>query len=175
VLALAAVNKTKLTPRLAAGEVAGAASLRRSIRIEFAVMLLILVAAVSLTLPSPPRTALAQAGGGMAAGDTLVVTGENRGYTVRVEISPGRTGDNMVMFSFSDSAGQPVEMQRVDTLWSLPAAGLEGVERAAEKVSPQMFHLTTSDLILPGEWNIVVSAYIDDFTKVNIRTAAEIR
>ncbi len=79
------------------------------------------------------------------------------------------------MFSFADSTGAVVEMQRVDTLWSLPAAGLEGIERQAEKVSPEMFHLTTSDLILPGEWSIRVSAYVDDFTKINIPVTAEIR
>lgn len=174
VLGIAVINKTRYTPRLEAGEAGAAEAMRRSIRVEYVVMVAILIAAVSLTLPSPPRTAMAAGTGGVAA-DALVVTGENRGYSVRVEISPGRTGENMVMFSFTDGAGEPVEMQRVDTIWSLPAAGLEGVERAAEKVSPTMFHLTTSDLILPGEWQVRVSAYVDDFTKINIPVSAEIR
>ncbi len=174
VLALAAVNKTRLTPRLEAGDAEGADALRRSIRIEYALMVLILIIAVTLTLPSPPRTSLAQDAAAVAA-ENVLVEGENRGYAVRMEISPGRTGENMIMFSFTDASGQAVEMQRVDTIWSLPVAGLEGIERSAEKVSPEMFHLSTSDLILPGQWNVLVSAYVDDFTKVNIRLEAEIR
>jgi copper transport protein len=175
VLGIAAINKSRLTPQLEAGEVQAAESMRRSIRFEYGLMVGILVAAVSLTLPSPPRTAMAAGSTASGMADVLVVTGENRGYSVRAEISPGRTGENMVMFSFSDTTGSPVEMQRVDTIWSLPAAGLEGVEREAEKVSPMMFHLTTSDLILPGEWQVTVSAYVDDFTKINIPVSAEIR
>jgi hypothetical protein len=38
-----------------------------------------------------------------------------------------------------------------------------------------MFHLNTNDLILPGNWQIMVSGYVDDFTKVNITLSAEIR
>jgi len=175
VLGIAALNKTRYTPQLEAGEEKAADSLRRSIRVEYAVILAILFAAVSLTLPSPPRTAMASGGNAGNPAEVLVATGENRGYIVRAEISPGRTGANMVMFSFTDAAGKPAEMQRVDTIWSLPTAGLEGVERAAEKVSPMMFHLNTNDLILPGNWQIMVSGYVDDFTKVNITLSVEIR
>jgi copper transport protein len=176
-LVFAATNKHRHTPRLEAGEAQAAESMRRSIRIEYGVMVAVLVAAVSLTLPSPPRSAAA-AGGADAMGDmgeTIVAVGEKRGYAVRAEISPGRTGENMVMFSFTDASGGAVEMQRVDTIWSLPSAGLEGVEREAEKISPMMFHLMTSDLILPGTWQFTVSAYVDDFTKINIPLSAEIR
>jgi copper transport protein len=174
-LSLAALNKRQLTPKLEAGDAQGAASLRKSITLEYVLIVMILIAAVTLTLPSPPRTALAQAAGAVAGSESVKASGENRGYVVQVEITPGRTGENMVMFSFTDSTGAAVEMQRVDTLWSLPAAGLEGIERPAEKVSAEMFHLTTSDLILPGEWTVRVSAYVDDFTKINIPVIAEIR
>ncbi len=175
VLGIAAMNKIKLTPKLEAGDAAGAASLRRSISIEYGVMVLILAAAVSLTLPSPPRAMMATADAAGAGGDTVVVTGTSRGYTVRLEISPAKPGDNMVMFSFTDADGNAVEMQRVDTSWSLPAAGLEGIDRQAEKMGPEMFHLMTSDLILPGEWQVRVGAYIDDFDKVNVTTTVNIQ
>ncbi len=175
VLGIAAMNKIKLTPKLEAGDAAGAASLRRSIAIEYGVMVLILVAAVSLTLPSPPRAMMAMADAAGAGDDTVVVTGTSRGYTVSLEISPAKPGNNMVMFSFTDADGNAVEMQRVDTSWSLPAAGLEGIDRQAEKMGPDMFHLMTSDLILPGEWQVRLGAYIDDFDKVNITTTVNIQ
>lgn len=176
-LAIAAVNKNRHTPRLEVGDPQAADAMRRSIRIEYGLMVAVLVAAVSLTLPSPPRSAAAMAGNsGMdSTADTSVAVGENRGYTARAEISPGRTGQNMVMFSFTDGSGTPVEIQRVVTIWSLPSASLEGVEREAEKISPMMFHLMTDDLILPGTWQLTVSAYVDDFTKINIPVSVDIR
>ncbi len=175
VLGIAAYNKIKLTPRLTSGDPAGAASLRRSITVEYGVMVIILVAAVSLTLPSPPRALVAQADAAGAGSGMVTARGESRGYVVNMEVSPGKPGENMVMFSFTDAAGNPVEMQRVDTSWSLPAAGLEGIDRQAEKMGPQMFHLMTSDLILPGEWEVRVGAYVDDFEKVNITTRVKIQ
>ena len=42
-------------------------------------------------------------------------------------------------------------------------------------MGPQMFHLMTSDLILPGEWTVRVGAYVDDFDKVNITTTVKIQ
>lgn len=175
VLGIAFLNKTKLTPRLAAGDQSGAAALARSIRVEYWVMVAILVAAVSLTLPSPPRARAAQANAAGLSSGAVSARGESRGYVVSLEITPGKPGENMVMFSFTDAAGNPVEMQRVDTSWSLPAAGLEGIDRGTEKMGPQMFHLMTSDLILPGEWQVRVGAYVDDFDKVNITTTVKIQ
>ncbi len=176
VLGIAALNKHRYTPRLEAGDQQAAEAFRRSIRREYVLMMLIITAAVSLTLPSPPRTASAGETDKVGVGSEMIVlSGEKRGYSVRVEITPGRTGENMVMFSFTDANGAETEMQRVDTIWSLPAAGLEGVERQAEKMSPMMFHLTTSDLILPGTWEFTVSAYVDDFTKINFPLQVELR
>jgi copper transport protein len=175
VLSIAAINKIKLTPRLGAGDRSSAASMRRAITVEYGVMVAILVAAVSLTLPSPPRAMMAQANAAGGSSGMLKVSGESRGYVVNMEISPGKPGENMVMFSFTDAAGNPVEMQRVDTSWSLPAAGLEGIDRGTEKMGPQMFHLMTSDLILPGEWQVRVGAYVDDFDKVNITATVKIQ
>ena len=61
-------------------------------------MVLILVAAVSLTLPSPPRALIAQAGAAGGASGVVTVTGEMRGYVVNMEVSPAKPGENMVMF-----------------------------------------------------------------------------
>ncbi len=38
-----------------------------------------------------------------------------------------------------------------------------------------MYHLMTSDLILPGEWSVRIGAYIDDFDKVNITATVSIQ
>ena len=54
-LALAAYNKLILTPRISRGVAVAAATLRRVIVIEYTIIVLILGAAVSLTLVEPPR------------------------------------------------------------------------------------------------------------------------
>jgi copper transport protein len=175
-LGLAAMNKVYLTPQLQSGSESSADRLRKSIKAEFLLIVLILAAAVSLTLPSPPRALPATMAGGAADSSGAVTsTATNRGYTVNIEVTPGRAGENMVMFAFTDEAGNVVDMQRVDTTWSLPAASLEGIDRGAERAGPGMYHLMTSDLILPGDWSVRVGAYIDDFDKVNITATVSIR
>lgn len=57
-LSVAAYNKTVLTPQLTAGRSAGAARLRRTIRLEYVLYVLILGAAASLSLTEPPRALL---------------------------------------------------------------------------------------------------------------------
>ena len=57
-LAVAAYNKTVVTPQLTAGLSAGAARLGRMIRLEYVLYLLILGAAASLSLSEPPRALL---------------------------------------------------------------------------------------------------------------------
>ncbi len=54
-LSLAAYNKLILTPRIESGWVEASRALRRVILIEYSLILLILAAAVSLTLVEPPR------------------------------------------------------------------------------------------------------------------------
>ena len=55
IIGLAAYNKWVLTPKLRRGERASAASIRRLIVVEILLYLLILGAAVSLTMTAPPR------------------------------------------------------------------------------------------------------------------------
>lgn len=57
-LGLAAANKLRLVPRLAAAEPGAAAALRRSIALEMAVVALILLATATLTMVTTPPTRL---------------------------------------------------------------------------------------------------------------------
>ncbi|MGE3333598.1 MAG: copper resistance D family protein [Rhodospirillaceae bacterium] len=55
-IVLAAYNKLVLTPRIVAGESEAFDGLRKIIRVEFVLILLVIGAAASLTLTEPPRT-----------------------------------------------------------------------------------------------------------------------
>ena len=179
ILAIAFWNKSTLTPALRnAGDGAGA-RMARSIRIESVVMLLVVAAAASLTLPTPPRAlgeqAAMAAGGAMPAGAGFKETWTSGDYRVEVEVTPARTGENMVMLRFKDAAGAPVTMQRASLDMALPAAQVEGITKDGEAMPPDMYHFMISELIIPGDWQFMVSAFVSDFDKVNFEGTVPVK
>jgi copper transport protein len=179
VLAIAFWNKSRLTPALANGGDGAGAKMARSIRIESVVMLLIVGAAASLTLPTPPRALGEQAamagGGAMPAGEGFKGSWTSGDYVVEVEVTPARTGENMVMLRFKDAAGAPVTMQRASIDLSLPAAQVEGITKDGEAMPPDMYHFMISELIIPGDWKFAVSAFVSDFDKVNFEGTVPVK
>ncbi len=180
ILGIAFWNKSRLTPALAKGESDAGARMARSIRIESIVMLLIVAAAASLTLPTPPRAlgeqaAMAAGGGAMAGTEGFKQTWTSGDYQVEVEVTPARTGENMVMLRFKDAAGAPVTMQRASIDFSLPAAQVEGITKDGEAMPPDMYHFMTSDLIIPGDWTFAVSAFVSDFDKINFEGTVSVK
>ena len=177
-LGLAAVNKMVLTPALEKADAAAPGKLRRMIKFEYGAMVLIISAAVSLTLVTPPRATMDMEGGmgGMAMGGGFQATVVKGKYTADVSVDPaGTTASNMVMIEFKDDAGNPVEMVDVTISWSLPTAGLEGIEGRGEMVMPGMYHFTFDQLIIPGEWDARIDAFVDDFDKQIFRTTVPIK
>ena len=179
VLAMAFWNKSRLTPALARGGAAAGANMARSIRIESGVMLLVVAAAASLTLPTPPRAlgeqAAATAAGAMPASDGFRETWTSAGYSVEVEVTPARTGENMVMLRFKDAAGAPVAMQRASIDVSLPAAQVEGITKVGEAMPPDMYHFMIPELIIPGDWRFTVSAFVSDFDKLDFEGTVPVK
>ena len=177
-LGLAAMNKMVLTPALEKADGAAPEKLRRSIKFEYAAMVLIIGAAVSLTLVTPPRATMDMEGGmgGMAMGGGFTTTVTKGKYTADVSVDPaGTTASNMVMVTFKDDAGNPVEMVDVTIAWSLPTAGLEGIEGRGEMVTPGMYHFMFDQLIIPGQWDARIDAFVDDFDKQIFRTTVPIK
>ena len=158
-LGIAYYNKSKLTPALEAADESATSKMRRSIRTELLLMVGILTAAVSLTLVTPPRALSDQAnamgtasgmGMDMNMGGGHTATVEMRGYTMKLEVTPAKTGENMAMMSFTDSDGNAVDLIKIETEWSLPAAGLEGISKEPEKMAPGMYHLMFNEFDHPG-------------------------
>ena len=171
VLALAAYNKFRLTPRLLQGAADAPALMARSIRIESVVMLLIVTLAASLTMATPPRALADQAAAGAGAAGGVANQGFrdtwiSGKYKVEVEVTPAAAGENMVMLRFRNAAGEPVTMKSAGISAALPAAALEGIEKEGQAMPPDMYHFMFSELIIPGEWTFRVGAFIDDFDKI---------
>lgn len=169
IIGLAVWNKQKLTGRILAADKGAAETLRKSIRGEYVLMLLVMAVAVSLTLPSPPRAlaAMGSAPGAASAGYTAEISKGD--INVSVEVTPARTGENMIMLSFTGADGEPMALQAVRISLALPAASLDGVEREGEAMMPGMYHFMLNDLIIPGDWELRIDAFVDDFDKRILR------
>lgn len=183
VIGIAIYNRFRLTPALERGDPGSTAKIRRSIRIEYLLYILVVGAAMSLTLPTPPRATSAQAG---AAGDggTMSMADEGfkttlqsaEGYSVEISLSPARSGANMLMATLRDSSGAVVtEMAALEVVVALEAAGISDVRVKGENIGNGMWHAMIQEMLIPGEWTLGVEAYVTDFDKVSFSTPVTIR
>ena len=173
VIGLAMLNKFRLTAKVRNATDNGA--LAKSIRGEYLLILVIMAIAVSLTLPSPPRALAAGGGAQAAAAGGFTAEATNGDVTAKIEVTPARPGENMIMLSFQDAQGSPIAMQQVRIFLALPAASLDGIEKEGEAMSPGSYHFMAGEMILPGEWELRIDAYVDDFDKRIIRTKIPIK
>jgi copper transport protein len=182
VLALAAYNKTALTPALERGDAAGAARIRTTIRAEYAVYILILGAAMTMTLTTPPRAIVAQGAGGMAMdgmgamGGGFKTTVQSQGYSAEFDLSPAKAGENMLMVTVKDAGGNVLTgMADLELTAALESAGISDIVLKGEKMPNGMWHVMIKEMIIPGEWTLRVDAFVSDFDKVGFETKVQIK
>jgi copper transport protein len=176
-VALAAINKLRLTPALARGKPGAATALRRTIAAEIGLALAIIVATAALGTTPPPR---AQAGGterhaghmagahGHAAG--LAVTMVSSGRSTEVALESARSGSKSVQIELLDSAGAPIEASEVTLVAANPSAAVEPLRRAATATGPGTWRIEDLLLLPAGRWSIRVEALVSDFEKATFET-----
>jgi copper transport protein len=171
---LAMFNRQVLLPNLAKR---GPTILLRSIVAE-AVLLAAIVSATSFLGQTPPPRALASEEPAIQSpladqGQSIVMEIASGDYNAQVEISPATKGQNTIAVAVLDGKGTPVMAQEMTTLWSLPAAGIEGLERPLAPSSNGQF---SGEVELPvsGRWLVQVDVLVSDFEKAVFRTEAEI-
>ena len=177
-LALAAYNKLVLTPALDRANPAAASGLRKTITIEYLTYILILAAAVSLTLTSPPRAINAGGTGGvagMAQDQGFKTTVKADGYSADVDVTPGKTGENMFMITVRDNSGAAIKLESMDMMLALPTAGIADVEKTGQAAGPEMWHFMVGETIIPGEWEVKARAFVNAFDKVDFEFKVPIK
>ena len=177
ILGLAAYNKLVLTPALEKGDATASHRIRRTIRIEIVVYVLILGAAMSLTLTTPPRAIMAPGAGGMAMmNEGFKATVQANGYTVDLDITPAKAGENMIMATIKDKDGQVIStLADLEITGNLPAAGISDVLVKGQNTGNGMWHFMFKEMIIPGDWKLKVDAFINDFDKVSFETTVPIK
>jgi len=195
VLMLVAIqNKEGLTHLLAAGDASAARRLRRNIRLEIGLIAAVVVLTALLGFNTPPRglSATSHVDHGDAHGHSHdhshdhghshdhdhahghshdhaepgVVEREAmvRGTTAIMRLSPARAGRNMLTVSLQGEDGNPIEALEVEARFSSTELGIEATRRGLEQ-GEDGYALATSDMAIPGIWQIRVDALVTDFEK----------
>ncbi|MBL8692089.1 MAG: copper resistance protein CopC/CopD [Rhodospirillaceae bacterium] len=164
-IAMAAVNKWILTPRLPRSS----AGLTTMIRAEFGLGLVVLSVTALLTQTPPPASEHAHVLDpahmhGMAA------RMESAGHIAEIEITPALAGRNLIVVRL-DLAEVPKE---VAIELSNPAAGIEPIRRPMTNDNGA-YVLEGPELAVPGTWTIRLDVLVTDFDKASFETEIPVR
>lgn len=181
-IGIAAHNKLRLTPAIAAATPGAAQRLRRSIAVELVLMAGI-VGLAAILAHTDPHAGHAHHDHGThdhsahhhdrTSGITLKLEAGERIATV--EIHPGKPGRNTLTVAFTLRGGEPLKPLEAGLELSLPSAGVEPFAIALKPLTPGTFAADISELALPGRWQIHIDALVSDFEKAIFRGEAEIK
>jgi len=164
-LALAALNRFRLTPALAAG-VAATKPLSRSILVEclFAAGILCVVAGWRFT--PPPRSLVPDA--------PLAVHIHTDKAMFQVLVSPGKAGLDDFVLELMTGEATPLTAKEVTLTLSLPERGIEPMERGASLEPDGYWHVRKVELPFTGRWHVRIDALVTDFEKITLEDELEL-
>jgi copper transport protein len=166
-LGLAGVNRVWLTPGLAASATGGK-RLVISIGIEAAVSLLILGIVAAWRFTPPPR-APAQ-----VAASAIHVHLHGVKAMADVELWPGRVGPVDVSATVLSGELEPLEPQELTLFFRNSGAGIEPIERHAQRTGDGHWAVKGLVLPVPGQWTLRAEVLISDFDKEVLEDEFEI-
>jgi copper transport protein len=159
-LGLAALNRFRLTPALAAHALK-TRPLLRSIVAEAMVAAAILFVVAGWRFTPPPR-ALA------AAVTPLAIHIHTENAMFQVLVSPGTAGADSFVLQLMNGDASPLAAKEVTLSLSLPERGIEPLERPATLGADGYWHLRGVPLPYPGRWHLRVDALVTDFQIISL-------
>ncbi|MBR1189572.1 CopD family protein [Bradyrhizobium sp. AUGA SZCCT0160] len=167
-LGLAALNRYRLTPAVAADPQKGR-SLIGSILIECVVVVGILAVVAGWRFTPPPRVLAA------AAQAPLAIHIHTETAMAQVSISPGKVGsDDFVLQLLTGDFGALSAKEATLTL-SLPERGIEPFAREATRGPDGSWHVRGVPLPLAGRWHMRIDALVTDFEKITLEGDFDVR
>ncbi|MCP3389396.1 CopD family protein [Bradyrhizobium sp. CCGB12] len=163
-LALAALNRFWLTPALARDEKGPA--LKRSILLEGAIALAILVVVSGWRFTPPPRTIVPEA--------PLAIHIHSDKAMFQVLVSPGKAGLDDFVLQLMTGDATPLAAKEVTLTLSLPERGIEPMERSASLGPDGYWHVRKVELPFAGRWHVRIDALVTDFEKVTLEDELEV-
>jgi copper transport protein len=172
-IGLGAANRKRVIPALVERKQRGLApgapgrSIRRNLRLEVWLAVLVLAATAALVSSTPP------AGGieGPISG-SVPVGNERLDYTV----DPALQGSNEVhLYIFDNDDGAPLEVDSLEVTFALPDSDIPPVEAEASRAGPGHFVVPSAMLAVEGDWTAEVSVRFSRFEADVARFEAAIR
>jgi copper transport protein len=166
-LALASLNRFRLTPALQSGS-QNKRPLVRSIGFECAVVVGILALVALWRFTPPPRSLAAAVRPPLA----LHIHSDRAMFQVLISRSRAGTDDFVLQIMAGDAS--PLQAKEVSLFLSLPEKGIEPMERKAERGADGIW--TVRDVPIPysGLWRIRVDALVTDFEKVTLEEELDV-
>ncbi|MFN8016739.1 MAG: copper resistance protein CopC [Acidimicrobiales bacterium] len=176
VVAIAAWNRFRLVPRVAAASLEDPArddevawrSLTRLMRIEVVALVVVLVLTGVLANVTPAKAA--DVGGPVTVSAPL---GEG---TVDITVDPARAGRNDVHAYVLTKDGKADDRYRTATMQlELPAQDIGPIDRTPVRAGPGHFQLVATPIAPGGRWKITFTVKPDRFTEQSATVSVEIR
>ncbi|MCK1653650.1 CopD family protein [Bradyrhizobium sp. 149] len=164
-LALAALNRFRLTPALA-GNRKAAPALKRSIVFECAIALGILAVVAGWRFTPPPRTIVPET--------PLAIHIHTDRAMFQVLVSPGKAGVDDFVLQLMTGEGAVLEAKEVTLTLSLPERGIEPFERNATRGPDSYWHVHKVELPFAGRWHVRIDALVTDFEKITLEDELEV-
>jgi copper transport protein len=160
-LSLAALNRFRLTPALAADRPT-TKPLLRSMLAECVVAAAILAVVAGWRFTPPPRALSA------ATEAPLALHLHTEKAMFQVLISPGRAGTDRFVLQLMTGDGSPLAAKEATLILSLPERGIEPLERAATLGADGYWSVGGVPVPYPGRWHIRIDALVTDFEKISL-------
>jgi copper transport protein len=164
-LALAALNRFRLTPALARDE-KGTPALKRSILLEGAIALVILAIVAGWRFTPPPRTIVPET--------PLAIHIHSDKAMFQVLVSPGKAGVDDFVLQLMTGEATPLIAKEVTLTLSLPERGIEPMERGASLGPDGYWHVRKVELPFAGRWHVRIDALVTDFEKVTLEDELDV-
>jgi hypothetical protein len=163
-VAIAAVNRLRLTPRIVQDAQPAAQQalrqLRRNAVIEAcAGALVIMIVGVLGTLP-PASHAQYHAAYGAVPADAAFVHIHSEQGMADVTIEPGRAGTAHAIIRLWSADFDTLASREVTLTLTAPAAGSKPISRVARQTPDESWRVDGIELSQPGNWTVVVSAVL---------------
>lgn len=164
-LALAALNRFRLTPALARDGKA-TRPLTRSILLEGGVAIGILCVVAGWRFTPPPRSLIPDA--------PLAVHIHTEKAMFQVLVSPGRVGSNDFLLQLMTGDGTLLQAKEATLTLSLPDRGIAGLERTGILGGDHFWHVDKVPLPVAGRWHVRIDALVTDFQKITLEDDMDI-
>ena len=163
ILLVAAYNRWRLLPALAAADAGGRAAraqLGTTMRVEVGLLVAVLAVTAVLTGLRPA----ASEAGITGAFDTVAVVTDD--LSVNLVVDPNRAGTNQVHLYLLDATGRPTsDVEEVTLELSQVTEDLGPIVRTPAPAGPGHWLLTGPDLAIPGPWEVTAVIAVDRFTE----------